>query len=87
MLIELVLATDMQKHVAVHTALQTRLAVIQAAERAPTELKRSMNSLDRSFKERRSRMSLLSPAGGASSATSTSSLNDADRLLLLQVGG
>ena len=29
MVIELILATDMQKHVAVHTALQTRLAVMQ----------------------------------------------------------
>lgn len=38
MIIELVLATDMQKHVAVHTALQTRLAVMQAAERAPSEV-------------------------------------------------
>lgn len=87
MIIELILATDMQKHVAIHTALQTRLAVVQAVERAPTELKHSMGSMDgRSFKERHRslRMSSLSPPAPSATAHQVGS-SEADRLLLLQV--
>lgn len=85
MVIDLVLATDMQKHVSVHTALQTKLAVMQAAERAPNELKRSFTNLDRSFKDRRTRMNPAGEKNEAAGEHAPNQNNDADHLLLLQV--